>query len=124
MEVRAMKLIGALCLGAFVTVLWLAGSTPAKADQKEDEAKIKENLAKLTPEDRKIAEEQKWCAVEDDNLLGLMGTPVKVMIKDEPVFLCCKGCVKSAKKDPDKTLAKVKELKAKAAAEKSAVEKK
>jgi hypothetical protein len=28
------------------------------------------------------------------------------------VFLCCKGCEKKALADPDRTLAKVKELKA------------
>ena len=38
------------------------------------------------------------------------------MIKDEPVFLCCKGCAKKAHDKPDETLAKVKELKARNAA--------
>jgi len=42
-----------------------------------------------------------------------MGVPVKVMVKDQPVFLCCKGCQKEALADPDKTLARVKELRAK-----------
>jgi hypothetical protein len=81
----------------------------------DDEAKIKANLAKLSDDDRKLAEAQKWCAVETDDRLGSMGVPVKVMVKDQPVFLCCKGCVDKAKADPDKTLATVKELKAKAA---------
>jgi hypothetical protein len=40
-----------------------------------------------------------------------MGEPVKVMINDEPVFLCCKGCTKKALKNGDQTLAKAKELK-------------
>ena len=93
-----------------------AGRTAvAAADQKEDESKIQANLAKLSPEDRKLAEAQKWCAVENDNRLGSMEAPVKVMIKDQPVFLCCKGCKKEALAEPDKTLATVKELKAKAA---------
>lgn len=43
-----------------------------------------------------------------------MGTPVKVMVKEQPVFLCCKGCRRKALADPDRTLAKVDELKAKA----------
>jgi hypothetical protein len=81
---------------------------PAGGDR---EAKIKANLAKLSPEDRQAAEEQKYCAVEEDNRLGSMGAPIKVMIKDKPVFLCCKGCVKNAKSHPDETLAKVEELK-------------
>jgi hypothetical protein len=85
------------------------------SDKKDDEAAIKANLAKLSDDDRKLAEAQKWCAVETDDRLGSMGVPVKVLIKDQPVFLCCKGCVDKAKADPDKTLATVKELKAKAA---------
>jgi hypothetical protein len=92
----------------------------AAADDKDkkDEAEIKANLAKLSPEDRKLALAQKYCAVEDDNRLGEMGVPIKLMVKDQPVFICCKGCKKEAEKDADKTLAKVKELKAKAAKEK------
>ena len=79
-----------------------------------DENKIKANLAKLDPEDQKLAEEQKFCALENENRLGAMGVPVKIMVKGEPVFLCCKGCQKDAQADPDKTLANVKELRAKA----------
>jgi hypothetical protein len=75
------------------------------------EAKIKASLDKLDPEDRKLAEEQKYCAVETENRLGQMGKPIKVMVKDQPVFLCCKGCAKSAQEDPEKTLAAVKKLK-------------
>jgi uncharacterized protein (TIGR03000 family) len=78
-----------------------------------DEAKIKANLAKLGDEDRKLAETQKFCAVEGDTRLGEVGVPVKIMVKDQAVFLCCKMCDKEAMADPDKTLAKVKELKAK-----------
>ena len=46
-----------------------------------------------------------------------MGPPLKVTVKDQPVFLCCKGCQKKALADPDKTLAAVAELKAKAKAD-------
>ena len=41
-----------------------------------------------------------------------MGTPVKVTVKGQPVFLCCDGCKKKALGDPDKTLAAVEKLKA------------
>lgn len=82
----------------------------------DDEAEIKANLAKLSDDDRKLAQAQKWCAVQTDHPLGAMGVPIMVMVKDQPVFLCCKGCLRKAKADPDKTLATVKELKAKAAA--------
>jgi hypothetical protein len=89
-----------------------------KSDAEADEKEIKENLAKLNAEDRKLAEAQKYCAVQNDERLGEMDVPVKIMLNGQPVFLCCKSCVKDAKHDPEKTLAKVKELKAKAAKEK------
>jgi uncharacterized protein (TIGR03000 family) len=84
------------------------------ANVEDKEAAIKANLAKLSPEGRKLAESQKFCAIED-NRLGAVGVPIKVMVKDQPVFLCCDGCKEKTLADPDKTLAKVKELKAKAA---------
>jgi hypothetical protein len=78
---------------------------------------IKANLAKLSPEDRALAEQQKYCAVQTESRLGSMGVPIKVLVKDQPVFVCCKGCDKTALKDPDKTLRTVKELKEKIANE-------
>jgi hypothetical protein len=81
----------------------------------QDDAKIHAALAQLSPEDRKLAEEQKYCAVMTDHRLGSMWAPLKVLVKDEPVFLCCKGCEKKALASPDKTLATAKELRARAA---------
>jgi hypothetical protein len=102
----------------WVLVAALFGGTQAfvqavRADDKEDEAKIQKNLSKLPKADRKIAEQQKFCVIEDENRLGEMGVPVKLEIKGQTVFLCCKSCVKEAKADPDKTLAKAKELREK-----------
>ena len=45
-----------------------------------------------------------------------MGVPVKLMVKDRPVFLCCQGCRKDALARPQETLDKVEQLKAKSAA--------
>lgn len=95
-----------------------AADTQTAAETAGDQAKVKAALARLSPEDRALAEQQKYCAVQTEELLGAMGTPVKVMVNDRPVFLCCKGCEKTAKKDPEKTLKTVDELKAKAAREK------
>jgi hypothetical protein len=107
---------------AVIGVLVLAGCTggsnregSGKAAARAGEAEIKAALAKLSPEDRKLAEAQKFCAVETENRLGSMGVPVKVIVKGQPVFLCCKGCRKSALAYPDKTLATVKALKKKVA---------
>jgi hypothetical protein len=47
-----------------------------------------------------------------------MGVPVKVMLKGQPVFLCCKGCKEDALANPDEMLAKVEKLKAKAKSQK------
>lgn len=79
------------------------------------QALVKENLSKLGAEDRKLAEAQSFCAVQPDNRLGIMGVPVKVMVKGNPVFLCCEGCSRKALKEAEKTLEKVKELKEKGA---------
>jgi hypothetical protein len=61
------------------------------------EAKVASMLGQLSPEDRKLAESQKFCAVLDVN--------------GQTVFVCCKGCRGKAQKNPEQTLAKVAELK-------------
>ena len=85
----------------------------AASEQSEEETEIAAVLAKLSPADRKLAESQRFCVVMNDSRLGSMGAPVKLLIKDQPVFLCCKGCQKKALADPDKTLAKAEQLKKK-----------
>lgn len=49
---------------------------------------------------------QKVCPVMDEPLGG-MGTPVKVMVGDKPIYLCCKGCMKKVQAEPVKYLAMV-----------------
>lgn len=78
-----------------------------------DEARVKAAMAKLTPEDRKLAQAQVFCAIDQDSPLGTMGPIIKVMCKDRPVFLCCKGCEAEAKTHPEQTLAKLDKLMAK-----------
>ena len=67
-------------------------------------AKIEAALAKLSDDDRKLAEAQRFCPVLEDSRLGSMGTPVKLMIDGQPVFLCCEGCEDEALADPKATL--------------------
>jgi membrane fusion protein, copper/silver efflux system len=88
------------------TVTAVRASTPEDPD-----AKIRASLAKLSAEDRALAAAQKFCPVLKDSRLGSMGTPIKVMVDGQPVFVCCKGCEKKAIAAPAKTLARVKELK-------------
>jgi hypothetical protein len=76
------------------------------------EKKIEANRAKLSAEDRALVDEQDCCAVQTRNKLGGMGVPMKVLVKGQPVFLCCEGCKSTAEEDPDKTLKTVAELKA------------
>ncbi|HMO15784.1 MAG TPA: hypothetical protein PKD64_16390 [Pirellulaceae bacterium] len=95
---------------------------PAKQEDsavKETEAKstgdidpeIANALAQLSPEDRAVAESQKYCAVATSSALGSMGTPIKVEVNGEPVFLCCEGCRSKALRQPEETLATVAKLK-------------
>jgi hypothetical protein len=95
-----------------VALLGMGGCTEKTAPATKAD-KIKAAMEKLDPEDRKLAEAQEWCAVEEENKLGAMGKPVKVTVKGQPVFLCCAMCKERALADADKTLAKVEELKAK-----------
>ena len=87
-----------------------AARTASPPNTGEIPENVKDNLAKLPPEDQKLAAEQKFCPITGLQL-GSMGVPVKITLKGQTVFLCCPGCVEEAKKDPDKTLKKVKELK-------------
>ena len=79
------------------------------------EKAVAENLAKLAPDDRKAAQAQRFCAVQEGIRLGSMGVPVKVTVKGQAVYLCCEGCEAKAKADPDRALEKVRKSKAKKA---------
>ena len=87
-----------------------AKPTAGRDPNPEEDAKIRASLDKLAPEDRALAEFQRRCPISDEPL-GSMGVPIKVMVNDQPVFVCCSSCIKSATKDPDKTLQKVNLLK-------------
>ena len=82
-------------------------STPEDTDAKIDLA-----LAKLSPEDRQLAASQRFCPILTESRLGSMGVPIKVMVNDRPVFVCCNGCSKQAAKEADATLKKVEDLRA------------
>jgi YHS domain-containing protein len=63
-------------------------------------------VTSATQADTAAISAQKVCPVMDEPL-GSMGDPIKVMVGDRPVFLCCKGCIKKIKADPAKYLAMV-----------------
>jgi hypothetical protein len=90
-----------------------ADAKPAEPEKKVDLEKVKlsddeiADIKKLESlEDQKIALAQKICPSSGDHL-GEMGKPVKVVLKDQTVFLCCGSCVKDAKANPDAMLAKI-----------------
>jgi Cu(I)/Ag(I) efflux system membrane fusion protein len=89
------------------------GAVPVTAARGSRESRVQAALAKLSPEDRRLAEAQGFCAVENGNRLGAMGPPVKVEIEGEPVFLCCTGCEEEARAHPAQTLAAARRLKEK-----------
>jgi uncharacterized protein (TIGR02231 family) len=72
--------------------------------------RIKTNMAKLSAEDQRLAAAQVFCAIDQDSRLGSMGPIYKVMVKGQPVFLCCKGCDAEARAHPDETLVKMQNL--------------
>lgn len=74
------------------------------------EKKIAEALAKLSAKDRELATAQRFCAVMEYGRLGAMGTPIKLMLEGKPVFVCCKGCVKSGSENVKSTLTQAQKL--------------
>lgn len=89
---------------------------PSKAEKTEPN-EVAVERTKLSPADRALVDAQEWCVVSAEERLGSMGPPLKLEIKGQSVFICCKGCKRKAEADPEKTLAKVEELKAKAKVE-------
>lgn len=87
-------------------------ATPQATETVSDE--IQAAFAQLSPEDRQLAMSQRFCPVMEGSHLGGMGTPLKLEIKGQAVFVCCKGCRSKAMREADKTLAKVAQFKAQA----------
>lgn len=92
-----------------------SSTTSARSPQPTAE-EIAANVDKLDEADRALAKSQKFCAVQTEHPLGSMGVPVKVMVNDEPVFLCCSHCEANALRDPTATLAAVAKLRGAVAA--------
>jgi hypothetical protein len=102
-----------LTIGGFQTASAVnSGSTkpPLPPITPSDLVKIRAQMEKLTPEDRKLAESQVYCAIDQDSPLGSMGPIYKVMVKGQPVFLCCKGCEAEARAHPDETMLQFQQL--------------
>lgn len=120
-----MELDRQMAISSFQTAGVLASAAAANpaaaavpAPTGPEEARIRAAMAKLSPEERALAEAQVFCAVDQESRLGSMGPILKVMIKGTPVFLCCKGCEAEARIHPDETLDQCRKLIARMAAAK------
>lgn len=96
-------------------------STPVVANSRDDAGKeveldeVATERAKLDAPARALVDAQEWCVISSDERLGSMGAPIRLDIQGQAVYVCCKGCQKKAESNPEKTLAKLAELKAKKA---------
>ena len=89
-------------------------ATPSASAGQDNAAdsEIRAELAKLSPQDRALAEKQKVCPVTGE-ALGSMGVPYKVTLQGQIVFLCCEGCEAKLRKNAEQYLAKLKNADAK-----------
>lgn len=88
-----------------------AATTTRASTPSDEDAEVTAVRAKLPAADRRLVDQQDLCPVLDGSRLGSMGKPVKVVIENRPVFLCCKGCEQEAKEHAKETLVKVEKLK-------------
>lgn len=102
---RQMTISGFMTAGAATASL-----SPLPLISAADQVKIRTMMEKLPPEDRRLAEAQRFCAIDQDSPLGTMGPVLKVNVKGQPVFVCCKGCEAEAKTHPDEALLKFQQL--------------
>jgi hypothetical protein len=72
-------------------------------------SRVPVTVAALEESDRRSIEQQKVCPVSGGRL-GSMGTPVKVLVGEKPLYLCCRACVAKVAQSPDTYLAKAARL--------------
>ncbi|MDC0936458.1 hypothetical protein OAS39_09230, partial [Pirellulales bacterium] len=77
-----------------------------EANGLSDMEKMKMELAKLSPADAASAEKQHICPVSG-KMLGAMGSPIKVDVDGQQVWICCEGCRKRLLENPEEYLAKL-----------------
>jgi hypothetical protein len=79
--------------------------SPIAAKDAKDKPQV--TVVPVSKDDEAAMKEQAVCPVSGDKL-GSMGEPVKVMIGDKALFLCCSGCLSKVQDDPELYLNKVK----------------
>jgi hypothetical protein len=69
------------------------------------------NLSLLPPDDRRLAEAQETCAADNCEMrLGTEGQPLKIVLRDTPVFCCSHECESWVRAHPDAAVAKARTL--------------
>jgi multidrug efflux pump subunit AcrA (membrane-fusion protein) len=109
-ETRLNPAMGSIYIGGSVGKTGPSAIRPTTPDDMME--KVSASLKKLSPEDKKLAQVQRFCPIRNDPL-GSMGVPVKLTIDGKSVFICCKGCVADAQANPVKTLVRIEEFKKK-----------
>ncbi len=74
-------------------------SEPAKYPGKHP----KITVTAATAADTALIAQQAKCPVLGEPL-GSMGKPIKMMVGDKPIFLCCEGCINKVRAEPNKYL--------------------
>ena len=108
-ETRLNPSVAAGYFGASLSNSSASGHTTSHAHDSSEAAAVRAALDKLSPDERASVERQKVCPITGMPL-GSMGTPVKIELKGQTVWLCCAGCEVEASEAPDKTLEKLKQL--------------
>jgi hypothetical protein len=75
---------------------------PAAKPQQVDEVR----QVAITATDRPSIDRQKVCPVTEEPL-GSMGEPIKLMVGNQQLFVCCGGCIDQVKSNPAAVLAKL-----------------
>jgi hypothetical protein len=94
------------------SLLLALGAFPVQAEEPKTAPAPLQAVIAQTPEQKAKVEAQipsyplKTCLVSGDDLGG-MGETVNTLVGDRLVRFCCKGCVKSFNKNPDKYLPKL-----------------
>jgi membrane fusion protein, copper/silver efflux system len=109
-ETRLNPAAGSIYFGGTGSKAESSEPAPRSSVTNDREAQIRDNLAKLSTQDRALAAQQVFCAVLQESRLGTMGVPLKLQIEGTTIFLCCPGCRAQALSDPKATLARAARL--------------
>ena len=86
--------------------LYLQKVTAAQGQTASQSAARQITVSTATAADQAGIARQKVCPVTGGKLGG-MGAPVKLLVGDQPIYLCCRGCVRKVQENPERYLAKV-----------------